>query len=288
MSSVYDFNRVLQLDSLSSSSTLIRSTPSNNNVIEFEGASDFLSTLRNAYLKKITNPLPHCSFNTTNEKEMKVTIFNRAIEVDWIGRDVPAVEPVWSSQNSSSCSFVALALPPTKKTLQAALQQTTYISSFHTGSQCEKPFVWGSDLPKTCMDINFGGTLGTLDEQKCIEESPGGYPMTRWNQQNSNKDIYQCLKHFLETDNALRAANVSTHIEGMVVNLTKIDSLHERGYCPSCDNLDWNSLAFLKWSETALRSISPITDKDVMTQMLQQLKEKNTTFTKCVDALLPQ
>ena len=290
---ISDVRELRLFDALSSSYSTKSSSrsSSNSDVVEFEGAVDFLTLLRNAYKQKIESPLPHCQRNATSEQEMRVEIFNRAIEVDWIGRNLPAVEPEWSDASSGSCNFVGLAFPPTRKTLNSALQQTTYVSSFHTGQQCENSFIWDSALPMTCMGNNFGGTLGTLNEKKCIEESPGGYPMTLWNKRNSNKGIYKCLKHFLETDDELRAMNATIRLEDSIANLTKLDSFSKRGYCPSCSDIDWSTLAFLKWSESALSSIDIVSEKNMVT-VLQRLMNavingKNTTFAKCVDALLP-
>ena len=134
------------------------SSPSSD-AIEFEGASEFLSLLRKAYQKKIANPPPHCqrqrSNNATKERGMKVEVFNRAIEADWIGRNISAVEPTWSSPDRGSCNFVGLAFPPTNGTVHAALHQTTYISSFYTTGQCNNSFQWESEKPITCLGINF-------------------------------------------------------------------------------------------------------------------------------------
>ena len=277
---------------------------------EFEGSSDFMSLLRKAYQKKIANPTPHCQRrrrSNNNATHEKVEVFNRAIEYDWIGKDIPAVEPSWSNpDHQGSCNLVGLAFPPTKGTLHAALHQMTYISSFYTVSQCKSTFKWESDAPTSCSGIKFGGTLGADTEQGCLEESVSGYQMMLWNKKNSNDDLLQCLRHHLEVDEVLRTVNITSQMEGMISNLTKIDYLDsfQRGYHHS--DIDWSTLAFLHWSERAMKAedlvsgISGIlqsaginvTNSDETATMIQGLSSavKNNTnpqLTKCVEDLLP-
>jgi len=281
----------LELFDLIPSSITHGSFSSSFDTIEFEGASEFLILLRTAHRKKIANPPPHCQ-----EQHSKVNVFNRAIEIDWIGRNISAVEPTWSSFNRSSCNFVGLAFPPTKGALHAALQQTTYISSFHTVSQCiSDSFQWENDKPFTCLGNNFGGTLGANTEKGCIEEAVGGYQMKLWNEQNSNDALFQCLKYYLDTDEVLREVDITTHMEDMIANVTRLDYVSQRGY--SRDDTDWSTLAFLLWSETALKltgilEAANITTSEQIIRNLQRMMAvigsgKNTTVTKCVAELLP-
>eukprot|EP00985_Skeletonema_marinoi_P016450 scaffold8859_cov137-Skeletonema_marinoi.AAC.1 len=72
----------LKLFDLASSSTSSveelssNSSSSLSDAIEFEGASDFLSLLREAHRQILANPPPHCqrrhSNNSVKEKDMKV------------------------------------------------------------------------------------------------------------------------------------------------------------------------------------------------------------------------
>jgi len=116
--------------------------------LTFEGTSNFLTLLRQAHKQKMLNPLPHCLHQYNNSttlrmKNVEIRRYHRAIEVDFVGLDrVVSVEPTWSSSETSSCQFTALAFPPTNDTLYAAIQQTTYVSAFHTAGQCKK-FQWG-------------------------------------------------------------------------------------------------------------------------------------------------
>ena len=126
--------------------------------VTFKGANNFLPLLRQAHKRKIANPLPHCKHSNNNTSKNlsesnhdKIRIFNRAIEVDWIGRNISSVEPTWSANGTSSCQFAALAFPPTDDTLSRAIQQKTYVSSFYTASQCglgntNGAFQWDPDM----------------------------------------------------------------------------------------------------------------------------------------------
>lgn len=138
-------------------------------VLEFEGSSNFLSLLRQAYQTKLSHPLPHClqhyqhNNNTTNnqpqeqqlndnnniKKPTTIRSYNRAIEVDFIGRNgVSSVIPKWNSNDTASCQFVAKSFPPTSATLDIALRQRTYVSSFHVTKQCMDGglYIWDDDL----------------------------------------------------------------------------------------------------------------------------------------------
>ncbi len=309
---LYETHQLLLLDLGVVSSAIGSLSPSSDyssDAIEFEGASEFLSILRKAYQKKIANPPSHCRrrherSNATNEKVMKVEVFNRAIEIDWIGKDIPAVEPTWSSPDRGSCNFVGLAFPPTKGTLHAALHQTTYISSFQTVGQCKKSFKWESDAPTSCLGVKFGGTLGANTEQGCVEESVSGYNMVLWNEHNSNDDLLQCLKHYLEIDEVLRMVNITPQMEGMIANLTKMDYLSKWGYTHRDEG--WSTLAFLHWAEKALRiedsasgisgilqsAVANATISKETVRILQGLSsavknDKNPKLKKCVEDLLP-
>jgi len=295
----------LKLFDLASSSTSSveelssNSSSSLSDAIEFEGASDFLSLLRDAHRQILANPPPHCqrrhSNNAVKEKDMKVEVFNRAIEVDWIGRNISAVEPTWSNTNLASCNFVGLAFPPTEGTLHAASHQKTYISLFHTVNQCVGSFQWERDKPITCLGNNFGGTLGANTEKGCIEESVGGYQTMLWNKQNSNDALFQCLKHYLRTDEVLRMVNVTPYMESVVANLTKTDYIGRRGY--SSRDLDWSTLSFFHWSDLALKSTGILesagitTSEETVGSMLRLMSAvkngNNTALTKCVEGLRP-
>jgi hypothetical protein len=264
------------------------SSSSSLDVVEFEGAANFLFLLRRAYQQKIANPSPHCQHR---KEKMTVEVFNRAIEVDWVGRNIPAVEPTWSGPNTSSCNFVGLAFPPTKKTVHAVLRQTTYISAFHTVKQCQGgAFSWESDKSATCLGNNFGGTLGANTRKGCVEESAGGYEMKLWNKRNSNHAVFQCLKHFLQTDESVKMVNI-THMERLVANLTNKDYVSTRGYGAPSSDTDWSTLAFFFWSQLALNSTGAVSDERLMS-MLVRLKStlqngNNTALNKCVEELMP-
>ncbi len=266
----------------------VSSSSSSGIVVEFEGAANFLFLLRKAHQQKITNPSPHCRLRHSNATTVEV--FNRAIEFDWIGRNISAVEPTWSGPNRASCNFVGLAFPPTKRTLHAALQQTTYISAFYTVNQCQGAFIWGSDKPVTCLNNNFGGTLGANTREGCVEESAGGYQMMLWNKRNSNNAVFQCLKHFLQTDESVRMVNI-THMESIVANLTNKDFVSKRGYGAPSSDVDWSTLAFFYWSEMALNSSGVVSDERLIGTLVR-LKNtiqngNNTALNKCVEELMP-
>ena len=101
--------------------------------VTFKGATSFVRLLREAHKRKMANPLPHCRHDS---KKPQIRIFNRAIQVDWIGRNVSSVEPTWSVSGTASCQFAALAFPPTGAVLERALQQKIYVSSFYNAGQC--------------------------------------------------------------------------------------------------------------------------------------------------------
>ena len=96
--------------------------------VTFEGASNFLTLLREEYRRKMSKPRPHCQHNSSSITEIRQ--FNRAYQLDWIGRNISSVE--MSDPTLSSCHFAALQFPPTSATIEKAIRQTTYHSSFYT------------------------------------------------------------------------------------------------------------------------------------------------------------
>ena len=127
--------------------------------------------------------------------------------------------------------------------------------------------------------------------------------MMLWNKQNSNDALLQCLKHYLRTDEVLRTVNITSQMEEMIANLTEMDSLGQGGYSHSVT--DWSTLAFLRWSDTALRiedsemGIPGILQSAGITNVEETVRttleglssavkyDKNPTLTKCVQELLP-
>ena len=165
----------------------------NDDDLLFDGSSDFLTLLRKAHTEKLSNPQPHCITSQTNNSNNNDPIrpYNRAIEIDFIGRS--GLKPVLptsssSSTSSSSCHFTALSFPPTTSTLRSALQSPTYITSaFHTlGQCCGSAFNWNVETQYTCLGNNWYGTLGPgTTKEHCIEESLGGYPIKQWLDHNN-------------------------------------------------------------------------------------------------------
>lgn len=137
------------------------SSPHNENmheektVISFEGASSFISILRDTYDMKPSRHIPpNCSEGELRTRDLH--IFNRAIDVDWVGRNLPAV---MESANSSgpSCNFVGVELRPTERTLHHQLNRGVYDTVLHTAGQCTNSFQWEQDkvrLPKVLEAIS--------------------------------------------------------------------------------------------------------------------------------------
>ena len=142
----------------------------------FVGASNFLQRLRNEHEQKMaSSPLPHCRSNSTDASTngQKMRLFNRAIQVHWIGRELSSVVPTWSASDTASCQFVALAFPPTDAALDRALEQRTYVSAFRTIAQCNELnwAKWEANASVSCKGINFPGTLGGKTLEECTDEA---------------------------------------------------------------------------------------------------------------------
>ena len=252
----------------------------NDDVISFEGSSNLLTLLRIAHEHKISNPLPHCINKHNNQSSLKsdnniqIKPYNRAIEIDFLGRDtVPSVLPTWSHANTSSCYFTALSFPPTNFTLQTALKSTTYMTnSFHTISQClGNAFNWRNETQFTCMGNNWGGTLGGRSREECIEESVGGYFVKQWLHYNTNNvdgKAMACFKSFIQNNDTALSGGYQYDIQMMEssalkLNVTattlfndtdKYDGLSSLmfGYGDDDDVDNWNTITFKAWSKAML------------------------------------
>ena len=243
--------------------------------------------------------------------------YNRAIEIDFIGRS--GLKPVLptsssSSTSSSSCHFTALSFPPTTSTLRSALQSPTYISSaFHTLDQCYgSAFNWNVETQYTCLGNNWYGTLGPgTTKEHCIEESLGGYPIKQWLDHNNNyidnnlnsgsggssgSMAIQCLKLFLQEEDIIQ--NIQKFDD---ININRTEFIRESaitmgGYNNynnnNNDNMkDWNTNVFIRWSKAMLNSSANV--DSVITQLDNILKAADgnnstkSSLAQCVDKLIP-
>ena len=187
--------------SISKSMSIQPNSNGEDNDIMFEGSSNFLLLLRQAHQKEVLNPLPHCQQHHNISTDSRIRPFNRGIEVDFVGKaKLNAVLPTWSSPNTSSCHFTALSFPPTDSTLESALQQTTYITSYYTKDQCLGALNWNEETQYTCLANNWGGTLSNAkNREECISTSVGGYPIKQWLNYSSSHAM-ECLTQFLKED----------------------------------------------------------------------------------------
>jgi len=276
--------------------------PNNNeeNDIIFEGSSNFLHLLRQAHQKKVLNPLPHCQQQYNISTDSRIRPYNRAIEIDFVGKEkLNAVRPTWSSTNTSSCHFTALSFPPKDTTLESALQQTTYITSYYTKDQCTKALNWNEQSINTCLANNWGGTLGSAKNiEDCISTSVGGYPIKQWLNHSSTNAV-ECLTQFLK-ENSQYQFDIA-HIEDVSssINITDFffgDAVMGTGYgATKSHGVYWYAQMFIDWSKAVLlQGSNNDTNKDnvenVITQIGNILKgDRNSTkpLSQCVDKLLP-
>lgn len=280
--------------------------PNNNgedNDIMFKGSSNFLLLLRQAHQTKVLNPLPHCQQHhhiSSNTESSRIRPYNRAIEIDFVGKErLNAVRPTWST-NTSSCHFTALSFPPTDATLESALQQTTYITSYYTKDQCIDALNWNEKSINTCLANVCGGTLGTAKNiEDCISTSVGGYPIKQWLNHSSTNAV-ECLTQFLKENSQYQFIDIA-HIEDVSssINITDFffgDAVMGTGYgATKSHGVYWYAQMFIDWSKAVLlQGSNNDTSKDnvenVITQIGNILKgDRNSTksLTQCVDKLLP-
>jgi len=114
-------------------------------VISFENASSFISILRDAFdSKQSLQRSPNSTLSDCSKRELRTRdlhIFHRAIDANWVGRDLPAV--MGSSVSSGpSCNFVGAELRPTEMTLHHQLKRRVYDTVLHTAGQCANAFQW--------------------------------------------------------------------------------------------------------------------------------------------------
>lgn len=279
--------------------------------IIFEGSSQLLALLRKAHKDKLSNPLSHCQQQNTNSSiSGDIRQYNRAIEIDFIGRDgLHSVIPTWSSADTASCHFTALSFPPTEAIINAALQHTTYIAAFHTMDQCiGSAFNWDNETHKNCLGNNWYSTMGPGNtKQSCIEESVGGYPIKRWLDHNSHDGhitAVKCLTQFLEEDES-RTWLFDIHVleSSSTNNINRTKLIMEAGIRGGYDNhasksgVDWNANAFIHWSKYVLldscvsnNAKNGVIVNEVITQLGNTLKgdrSKTNPLTQCVDKLKP-
>ncbi|KAL7534120.1 hypothetical protein ACHAXR_007833 [Thalassiosira sp. AJA248-18] len=288
--------------------------------VAFKGSSNFLSLLRRAHKQKIANPSPHCLQqynNATNlqNQNLEIRRYNRAIEIDFVGRDaVSSVLPTWSAEETSSCQFAAMAFRPTNDSLDEAMRQKMYVSAFYTPGQCMHEGVgainWGLDLPLTCKGINFGGVLGGKTRRECVDESSGGYPVKMWLLQNSKNGMaapLKCLKQFLKEDMSDHHYYFDVKSVELSASNSTIFTFHREfgsliaGFGRDSD-LDWNTATFQEWSKAVLldsvkrRSTNNGTEHMVMKAIARLIgifkvdrnfTTVNKTFIDCVEELIP-
>ncbi len=116
--------------------------------ISFDGATFFISILRYAHYSKTSQRMPNNTVPGCNPEELRTKnlhAIHRAIEVDWIGRNLSSVMKSSAGSGRMSCNFVAAEFPPTEMTLQTQLKGRVYNTVFHTAGQCANSFQWDKD-----------------------------------------------------------------------------------------------------------------------------------------------
>lgn len=259
--------------------------------VTFEGASNFLTLLREEYRRKMSKPRPHCQHNSSSITEIRQ--FNRAYQLDWIGRTISSVE--MSDPTLSSCHFAALQFPPTSATIEKAIRQTTYHSSFYTAGQCRKAFNWkwldDMNLIDTCYGNNWGGTLGSTSKEKCFEESIWGHPIMRWldkNWDNHQDGPLKCLELMLDHDDELKAVFSVDMSRSTAGNFSRdsffemlLDGVFDIDGFGTIE--DWNSLIFQHYVAGGdVMKYKTYVDSTKFRNIL-----KNNTVAACIDELIP-
>lgn len=278
----------------------IPNTPASMEKTVFDGTFSFLALLRKEYDRKIINPRPHCiTTSSVANIQKKVRRFNRAVEVDWVGRNISSVNPTWSSNETASCHFAALEFPPTSKSLDKAVNEVTYHSSFYTPAQCEARN-WNLHLMDTCEGNNWGGTLGSMSKDICVKESSWGYPVHLWAQKHLHGEQHErkplhCIEILLEYDSTPEEASLNIgklhSVAASIDEESFVKKLMSRDFTMGYGTTtDWNFLIFKEYSSEVLNSFLGNSSASKQTiDTLEQLGDgfKQDRVSKCIEELIP-
>ncbi|KAL7473821.1 hypothetical protein ACHAXS_014279 [Conticribra weissflogii] len=258
--------------------------------ISFDGATFFISILRYAHYSKTSQRMPNNTVPGCNPEELRTKnlhAFHRAIEVDWIGRNLSSVMKSSAGSGRMSCNFVAAEFPPTEMTLQTQLKGRVYNTVFHTAGQCANSFQWDKDKSISCRGNNFGGTLGPGTKDDCIAGSVGALFARDWLTRNSKKATY-CLNLFLHRNLVGYIFINQTAIDSKTLQETadrKTMSFHQNiqplvdgeigsdGYFREREwQTHWNNEIFVKWANAVLMdAIANQTSNDILTLLVHAI-----------------
>ena len=120
-----------------------------------------------------------------------------------------------------------------------------------------------------------------------------------WNRKNSNGASLQCLKQFLQADEIGQRFDIDV-VKLTAANLTNNDNfdrlvqseLNHKDGKKVGSNLDWNTRTFVHWTTMVLLDSVKSNTSDVVDKTIDQLltslqDDRNSTFTKCVEELIP-
>ena len=262
----------------------------------FQGAANFLRSLRERYAKKKLHPQPHCNVTSTPE----LRFFNRAIQYDFVGRNVSAVEPTFGPPEDAACNFVAMSFDVSQQQLEAELGKTTYVSAFRTTGQCGElggdstAFLWDPEKPITCLGNNFGGMLGPANLEECRKATPGGNLVEKWLEKNLDDDApLTCLKQQIEIAGqvdvvdlmAIETAALRSAQNGSRLRQEMQDGCLKSGFG---SNQDWNEQLYTLWIGSVISESTP--DADAAARILSDLSGvvDDPTHASCVEGLMPR
>jgi len=259
-------------------------------VISFENASSFISILRDAFdSKQSLQRSPNSTLSDCSKRELRTRdlhIFHRAIDANWVGRDLPAV--MGSSVSSGpSCNFVGAELRPTEMTLHHQLKRRVYDTVLHTAGQCTNAFQWERVKSTTCLGNNFGGTLGAGTKEECISGSVGAILARDWLTRNSKKAT-NCLNSFLHGNLvgiifANQTSSDSKILEEIAehTSLSLYQNIHllvdgeigSDGYFREREwQKHWNDEMFVKWANAVLmETIRNQTSSNIVTLLVHTI-----------------
>ena len=259
----------------------------------FQGAANFLTSLRERYAKKKLHPQPHCNVTSTD-----VRFFNRGIQYDFVGRNVSAVEPTFGPAESSSCNFVAMQFNVSARQLDAELGKTTYVGAFTTTGQCglggdSSAFVWDAEKPITCEGNNFGGMLGPASLEECRKVTPGGSLVERWLEKNRNGDApLTCLKQHIEVAGqndvvdltAIENSASRRATEGSRLRQDMQDGCLKNGFG---SEQNWHEQLYMSWIGSVIRGSTP--DLEAALRILSDLSGvlDDPKHMSCIEGLMP-
>mmetsp|Transcript_11780 Transcript_11780/g.25715 ORF Transcript_11780/g.25715 Transcript_11780/m.25715 type:complete len:725 (+) Transcript_11780:2-2176(+) len=260
----------------------------------FQGAANFLQSLRQRYAKKKLRPQPHCNVTSTG-----LRFFNRGIQYHFVGKNVSAVEQSFGPPEDAACNFVAMQFNVSKQRLDAELTKRTYLSAFKTTGQCgelggdSSAFDWDPEMPLTCLGNNFGGMLGPANLQECRKVSPGGSLVERWLEKNLNGDApLTCLKKHIEIAGQNDVVDL-TAIENAASRRAQDGSRLRKEMQDGClkkgfgSNQNWYEQLYTIWIGSVISGSTP--DLEAAARILSDLSGvvDDPTLASCVEGLMP-